>query len=168
MLLQQQVWSFTVAFLTGVATGVILDVYRVIRSLAGLRKVGTAIGDVFTWIAAACAAFALLLTGNWAEIRLYITLALVGGLTFYVQILSRIFCRGFRASLITGNNLLHSLIRAIVFPFKLIIKLLFVPFSWTKYLLHLLWRIFEYGAGFPGNIVYTFYRRFMSKPPPPL
>ncbi len=72
---------------SGAILGFLFDLYRVLRALFRPRRAGPAL-DLLFWLLVTPVAFALLLVSNWAQLRLYVPLALAAGLYLYFQFLS--------------------------------------------------------------------------------
>jgi len=86
--LAEQTYGFLMTILAGGVAGLIFDLYRVARSLARPRQVATAVTDLLYWIVVTPIVFALLLAGNWGELRFYVLIGLGVGLLLYFQALS--------------------------------------------------------------------------------
>jgi len=83
-----QFGTFGIMILTGLALGVLFDVYRVIRSLIKQGSLSAMLMDLFFWLLATPATFIMLLIGNWGELRLYVFLGIALGLFAYFQLVS--------------------------------------------------------------------------------
>ncbi len=166
-MLQQQAWAFLVAFFSGVAAGVIFDVYRELRKLWGLGRFGTAVGDLLTPVLIGLVAFRLLLLGNWGEMRLYVLVAVVSGLIFYLRVVSRWVRRVLNRVFRTAVWLARATVRGVVYPVKLALRLLLFPLYWLTRAGHLGIRITEYLAGFPVTALIRFYRMLAGRINPP-
>ncbi len=167
-MLHQQAWAFFVSFFTGVSAGVVFDVYRELKKLWGLRRIGTALGDFLTPVLIGAAAFRLLLLGNWAEMRLYVLVAVVSGLTLYFMAASRWVRRVLNWVFRTAVWLVGIAVSGIIYPVKLILKLMLFPLYWLTWVGHLGIRIMEYLIGFPLTALTRFYRRLAGRINPPL
>lgn len=87
--LQDQFYYFVLTITIGMVAGLCYDLYKVTRGTLGLRKIGTALGDVLFWLILTGVVFVLLLLGNWGEVRLYVFLGLALGAVCYLNIFSR-------------------------------------------------------------------------------
>ncbi|MEG6520645.1 spore cortex biosynthesis protein YabQ [Desulfotomaculum sp. 1211_IL3151] len=87
--LQDQFFYFVLTITIGMVAGLCYDLYKVIRGTLGLRKMGTALGDILFWLILTGIVFILLLLGNWGEVRLYVLLGLALGAILYINIFSR-------------------------------------------------------------------------------
>jgi spore cortex biosynthesis protein YabQ len=164
-LLRQQALAFLFSLSAGFAAGIIFDIYQVIRRLLGLRKVGTAIGDVLVWLVIAASAFILLIIGNWAELRLYVLLSMVIGLGLYLRLFSRWIQKAvFKFFLVLGWTI-KTTIRIVIFPYNLALKLLTYPVAALKWLCLLLVRVVEYATSFPYLAIQNVIRERRLPPP---
>ena len=84
-----QIFSFLLVMLLGGLMGIIFDLYVSIRRCWRPRQVGTLVGDFLFALIATIFAYAFLLVCNWGEVRMYVFLALVIGLSLYMKILSQ-------------------------------------------------------------------------------
>ena len=84
-----QLFAFIVTMGIGFLAGIIFDVYRVFRGLWRPRKLGTFFGDILFWLVMTVLVFALLLFGNWGEMRIYVFLGVAFGAYLYVHYLSK-------------------------------------------------------------------------------
>ncbi|KYH28635.1 MULTISPECIES: spore cortex biosynthesis protein YabQ [Clostridium] len=86
--IQTQINMILYSILAGILTGLLFDIYRIIRGFENPNKVLTFIEDILFWIFAALLVFIFLLyTGYmYVGIHLYIYIAL--GLYIYVKLMS--------------------------------------------------------------------------------
>lgn len=88
--LAEQTYAFLMTILAGGVIGLLFDVYRALRAYLRPKQFATAITDLFYWIVVTPTVFAMLLAGNWGELRLYVLIGLVIGLILYFQALSAV------------------------------------------------------------------------------
>lgn len=119
-----QTYAFLMTILAGAIVGLLFDVYWVFRSTFRPRQFATALTDLLYWIVVTPTVFAMLLAGNWGELRFYVLIGLGVGLLLYFQALSSIviWCL---TGLIRGigrlfGSLAFGVIRAISLPFLLL------------------------------------------------
>lgn len=86
--LAQQTYAFLMTILAGGIVGLLFDAYRVMRSILAPKQLATALTDLLYWIVVTPTVFAMLLAGNWGELRFYVLLGLGIGLLLYFQALS--------------------------------------------------------------------------------
>lgn len=89
MPLADQVSVFILTVAIGMLAGFCFDVYRVVRNLFRLRRVGTFLGDIFFWLAFTGLSFYILLLGNAGEVRFYVFIGLSVGALIYLQVLGK-------------------------------------------------------------------------------
>lgn len=78
------------SFLSGVLTGVLFDVYRIIRGFEGTNKILTFIEDTLFWTFSSIVVFIFLLFTNYAYIGFYVYLLIALGIYIYLRLFSRI------------------------------------------------------------------------------
>lgn len=83
-----QLYAFAMTIAAGMAAGLLFDMYRLVRRGLKPRGTGAWLLDLMFWLVAAPVVFALLLVGNWGELRFYVVVGLVAGATFYFGLLS--------------------------------------------------------------------------------
>lgn len=131
---QLSVFILTVAI--GMLAGFCFDVYRVVRNLFRLRKIGTFLGDIFFWLAFTGLSFYILLLGNAGEVRFYVFIGLVIGAFMYLQLLGKytyplvewIFY-AIRRSIKLFLAALLFLWKVITFPVKVLFMVVIFPFQ---------------------------------------
>ncbi|KGN03081.1 spore cortex biosynthesis protein YabQ [Clostridium novyi A str. 4570] len=79
--------------LAGVLTGVLFDIYRIIRGMENPNKVLTFIEDILFWIFAAISVFAFLLYTGHVYVGIYLYLYIAFGLYIYIRLISIHFLR---------------------------------------------------------------------------
>lgn len=119
--LAQQTYAFLMTILAGGIIGLLFDGYRVVRSLLKPKQLATAMTDLLYWIVVTPTVFALLLAGNWGELRFYVLLGLAVGLLLYFQTLSAAVI-WFLMSVIKGTGrilggITFGLARVVMYPF---------------------------------------------------
>ncbi|WP_097027780.1 spore cortex biosynthesis protein YabQ [Clostridium peptidivorans] len=78
------------SFLSGVLTGILFDVYRIIRGFEGTNKILTFIEDMLFWIFSSVVVFIFLLFTNYAYIGFYVYLLIALGIYVYLKLLSKV------------------------------------------------------------------------------
>jgi spore cortex biosynthesis protein YabQ len=89
-----QLSSFLTLLLTGMVLGGFFDLYRVWRSTVKVNWVITAGGDLVFWLLALLLATPLIFWSTWFDLRLYVWLAIAGGLILYFMVFSRLALPG--------------------------------------------------------------------------
>lgn len=77
--------------LGGILTGILFDIYRLIRGLSNPNKLITLVEDILFWIFASILVFTFLLYTNYAYVSIYIYLLIFIGMIIYLKILSDLF-----------------------------------------------------------------------------
>lgn len=78
------------SFLSGVLTGILFDVYRIIRGFEGTNKILTFIEDMLFWIFSSVVVFIFLLLTNYAYIGFYVYLLIALGIYIYLKLFSKV------------------------------------------------------------------------------
>ncbi len=81
--------SFLILFIAGSGLGILIDIYRVMRSQLKLKGFFSSIGDFLFWVLATFFIIPLLYWSTWLELRFYVWLSLGLGLIFYYSMFSR-------------------------------------------------------------------------------
>ena len=108
-----QLINMLLFILTGIVIGVLFDIFRIIRRSFKTPDFLTYIEDILFWLMAGIILLFTIFTFNNGEIRLYIFVSLLFGLTIYLLTLSKFF--------IKINVKIIGIIKKIVcYPIKLI------------------------------------------------
>lgn len=83
-----QIGDFLITIFCGLLIGCLFDGYRVIRGILNPKTVFTDIGDLVFWVCSTAVVFAALLWSNWGEVRLYVFVGMMMGLSVYVRFVS--------------------------------------------------------------------------------
>lgn len=137
MELSGQVISFAMTIGTGILLGSLFDCYRVLRGAFAPKAVMTWFADLFYWGVATAVVFISLVLSNWGELRFYVVIGILSGVTLYYKCLShyliRLFAQGIRL-LIIGVGYCKSLfVTILIRPFLYCMKILSWPF-------HFIWK----------------------------
>lgn len=107
------------ALLAGLLTGIMFDLYRIIRG-AKVPKFIVFIGDLLFWILAAGIVFTFLLYTNYAFLGPYVYIFMVISLLFYLRFISSLVFR-FEIKIIdTFIKFWRVIFKTIIYPIKLI------------------------------------------------
>lgn len=85
MPLVDQVFIFVWTVAIGMLAGLCYEIYRVIRDMLRLKKVGTFAGDIIFWLFLTAFSFFLLLKANYGQLRLYVFIGLLLGAFLFVR-----------------------------------------------------------------------------------
>lgn len=136
--LADQIWAFLLVTLLGVILGIVYDFYRVIRQIWRPRRWGTILGDALFWILSTIFAYGFLLYINWGEVRFYVFLALAGGLAVYFKTVSRPVGYILLRSYLGAAQVLSYVVRLILWPFRLLGRMLLMPFRFLAFFMVLI------------------------------
>jgi spore cortex biosynthesis protein YabQ len=79
--------------LAGVLTGMLFDLYRVLRGFENPNKILTFIEDTLFWILTSIIVFIFLLKTNYAYMREYVYITIALGILIYIFVLSKAFIK---------------------------------------------------------------------------
>lgn len=113
---QNQAYLFLVFSLTGVAIGVLFDIFRILRKSIKTPNIIIYIEDILFWILAGLLILYNIWYFNDGEIRVYIFLGIIIGLLLYMSTLSNIIIKIF-------SKILQTIIKVLEIPFKTIIAI---------------------------------------------
>ena len=83
-----QLYAFGIVLLAGITLGLFFDLFRVIRGLLRPGVVSTPILDLLFWALITPILVLYLILANWGELRGYVIIGLLLGLSFYRLLLS--------------------------------------------------------------------------------
>ena len=107
------------ALLAGILTGLMFDLYRIIRG-SKVPKFIIAIEDTLFWILAAMIIFAFLLYTNYAFLGVYVYAFMLISLGLYMKFISN-KCIRFELEVVNGvGKMLRVIFKNIIYPFKVI------------------------------------------------
>ncbi|MPM55452.1 hypothetical protein SDC9_102249 [bioreactor metagenome] len=78
------------SFASGILTGILFDIYRIIRGFERTNKILTFIEDTLFWIFSSVVVFIFLLFTNYAYIGFYVYLLIALGIYVYLRFLSKV------------------------------------------------------------------------------
>jgi len=117
-----QLYILILFVLTGIVIGVLFDCFRIIRRTFKTPDFITYIEDILFWIMVGIILLFSIFTFNSGEIRSFVFLGIVIGISIYFLTISKFF--------IKMSVIILSFIKQLLyFPFKLIYKYIFIPFS---------------------------------------
>lgn len=157
---------FTVA--VGLVMGLIIDFYRSIVGYRRLRPPVVAAGDLLLWLLLTGLVFFLLLLNNWGEVRAYVLIGMAAGFLVYRKWLSPFMLRFWHRTFFVTGRIIRFLVRLLIFPFKLIQRILFLPLGLVSMFLDWLGRLLAAlarKAGIRPRRWWEKLRRRWSRPP---
>lgn len=138
MLMQVKLVIFS--FFAGIFTGILFDLYRLMRGIKTPNKYITFVEDILFWIFTAIIIFTFLLYTNYAFIQVYVYVCIGLGLFFYLKLISPYFINGFNVIIKSIGKFARVSTNLILYPIKLIIYKLHKKntrknkkISWRKY-----------------------------------
>jgi len=91
--LVNQVKLIIFGLLSGIITGVLFDIYRLIRGFENPNKILTIIQDLLFWTLTSIVVFIFLMYTNEGYINFYVYVCLIIGAYLYLKLLSRAFIK---------------------------------------------------------------------------
>lgn len=122
--INQQFGLIVFSLISGIITGVLFDLYRLIRGFNNSNKIITFIEDTLFWIFTAVVVFIFLLYTNYAYIGMYLYMWIAIGIYLYMKLASRIFI-----------NSQYKLLKFLGKSFRIIINNILYPFQFILYLI---------------------------------
>lgn len=116
-----QAYSFIIFILNGLIIGLIFDIFRIFRKSFKTPDFITYLQDFIFWIIAGSILLYSIFKFNNGELRLYIFIGILLGVSAYILIFSRLFIK---ISVEIINFVKKVLFNLIVVPTKFVIKLL--------------------------------------------
>lgn len=109
------------SLLTGILTGVLFDIYRVIRGFEKPNRIVTFIEDLLFWILASLIVFIFLMYTNEAYINFNVCVYIIIGVLFYIKVLSKIFMKTEVKIMIFNAKIIRITTCRILYPIQLIL-----------------------------------------------
>lgn len=109
------------SFAAGIMTGILFDLYRIIRGFSNLNKLVVLIEDILFWIFAGISVFVFLLYTNHAYTDTYVYLWIALGIYLYFKLLSKMFFNMGKVTFKLIGRLIRILVNSMVYPFRFII-----------------------------------------------
>jgi len=155
--LQEQLYTVAAMALCGCAMGLLFDSYRVVAGYARMRRWLYPIFDLLYWAAALALVFPVLLHVNRGEVRVYVLLSILLGVSAYFGLASDRMVRGLTVLLRWTERTARRvarLVRLLIFrPIRFLVRTMFR-------LIRLVVRIVWAAAVFLGKIVLKWLRPF--------
>lgn len=107
------------ALLAGILTGLMFDLYRIIRGNK-IPKLIIVVEDILFWVLAAMSIFTFLLYTNYAFLGVYVYAFMLVSLGLYMKFVSN-KCIRFELEVVNGvSKILRVAFKNIIYPFKII------------------------------------------------
>ena len=108
------------SIIAGMITGVLFDIYRIIRGIKNPKAILTFFCDIIFWVFSAFVIFIFLLYTNYAFMEVYIFLYIALGTYIYLKLLSRFFTYINHKIIKTLGIIIRILKNNITYPFELL------------------------------------------------
>ena len=122
-----QAYTFLYSILCGMLIGLIYDIFRIKRKTIRTRALFIYIEDLIYWIIVVIVVFALIFYSNDGEIRGYILIGVLIGVTLYMLLLSNIIVKLSVKLLDLIGKIIKLILFVITYPFRIVLKLLSIP-----------------------------------------
>lgn len=120
-----QLYSLLIFTISGIAIGIFFDIFRILRKSFKTPDVVTYIEDTIFWIFSGLFFLFILFKFNNGEIRSYVILGLIFGITIYIFTISKYFIK-------MSVSIICFIKKIILYPLQLLwkfVKKLIKPFS---------------------------------------
>lgn len=108
------------AILAGILTGIIFDLYKIIRG-SNVNKIIIVIEDILFWILTAIIVFTFLLYTNYAFLGVYVYIFMILSLTLYIRFISNV-CVKFEVKFVNALlKVFRVIFKHLIYPFKIIL-----------------------------------------------
>lgn len=123
-MIYQQVFCLAIFTITGIAIGILFDIFRILRRSFKTADLVTCIQDILFWILTGCIILFSIFQFNNGEIRSYVFFGLAIGIILYMLTISRFFIK---YSVIVINFIKKTLLIPIHFFSDVINKIMIKP-----------------------------------------
>lgn len=125
-----QLYSFIVFILVGFLIGLLFDMFRISRRTFKTSDIVTSIEDILFWLLAGLLIIFSLFKFNNGDIRVYIIIGLIAGVSIYILIFSKLIINTLVKIIMFIKKIMSKIIKICLFPiniFKMIFKILTKP-----------------------------------------
>ena len=124
-----EIYIFAIFILNGALIGIFFDVFRILRKSFKTPDILTNIEDIFFILISGFIILYTIFRLNNGQIRIYMLIALILGITLYITFISKYFIK-LNVNIIKFIKLiLKKILNILFFPFKYIIKATMKPIS---------------------------------------
>lgn len=124
-----EIYIFAIFILNGALIGILFDIFRILRKSFKTPDILTNIEDIFFILISGFIILYTIFRLNNGQIRIYMLIALILGITLYITFISKYFIK-LNVNIIKFIKLiLKKILNIIFFPFKYIIKATLKPIS---------------------------------------
>lgn len=111
--LLNQVRLIIFGLLSGIITGVLFDIYRLIRGFENPNRILTIIQDLLFWTLTSIVIFIFLMYTNEGYINFYVYVCLITGAYLYLKLFSRVFLK-FQYKFLKFNGKTFRVVRNVI------------------------------------------------------
>lgn len=132
----EQLYSFFIFILVGLLIGLLFDMFRISRRTFKTSDIVTSIEDIAFWILAGLLVIFSLFKFNNGDIRIYIIISLIIGISIYMLVFSKIIINTLVKIITVIRKVISSIIKVFLYPINLIInifKFMVKPFKKIGY-----------------------------------
>ena len=126
-----QLYVFTIFLLTGGIIGILFDIFRILRKTFKTSDFITYIEDIAFWILSGFILIYSIFIFNNGELRIYVFLGILLGLSIYLLLLSKYFIKINVKIILAIKSFITSILHILLFPFRLLRKILLKPISFV-------------------------------------
>ena len=119
--IEHQVKLLVFSIASGIMTGLLFDIYRIIRGFENPNRIITYIQDILFWIMSSILVFIFLLYFNYAYVGFYVYLFIAIGILLYLKLISSMFLIIIHRFLILLGKLLRIISNSLLFPIEFLI-----------------------------------------------
>ena len=124
-----EIYIFAIFILNGELIGILFDIFRILRKSFKTPDILTNIEDIFFILISGFIILYTIFRLNNGQIRIYMLIALILGITLYITFISKYFIK-LNVNIIKFIKLiLKKILNILFFPFKYIIKATLKPIS---------------------------------------
>lgn len=105
----------------GIITGILFDIYRVLRGFENPKKILTFLEDILFWIFASLIVFIFLLLTNYAYMGIYVYMYIALGIYIYIKLISKIFIKIQYRIIKIGGKIFRITKNTLMYPFDLVL-----------------------------------------------
>ncbi len=127
----EQLFSFFIFIIVGIIISLIFDIFRILRKVIKTSDFITYIEDIFFWIITMFIILTSIFMFNNGELRLYIFIGMIVGVTLYLIFISKYFIKIGTYCFIILKKIIIILFMPLKFLLNVFKKLLFKPISFT-------------------------------------
>lgn len=113
------------SLLAGIITGVLFDIYRIIRGFKIPNKIIGFMEDILFWVLASLLIFTFLYIKTGAFFNMYVYIFISIGMYLYFKILSGILLKIENNVLNNTFRIIRILFNMLIYPFKLVVQYFF-------------------------------------------